>query len=187
MASYDQTYRIIVDGVPQTVTREEYNKHMNSLFPTANHTLPSNSIDTLYDGGDDKQTVLLAEDRVAYLGDANLTDEEIKIFSEAKAANPKYVAALLKSAKIIPQRVGKYSGKTDPYTNFKIMLSMLGLYFKHKYNIDIDMRDVFMFYRILKVARLIVSGSKDFADDSAVDGRVDEINYGAIDLGDMLE
>ncbi len=116
---------------------------------------------------------------------SNITKEEMQVLEAAKAANSKYFDALIDAAGVMKNRRDKYSG-SDPYDNFNILLTVMGIYFRNKYGIEIDLRDVFMYYHSQKFARLIVSGSKDFKDESGADTRRDGANYYLIDEGDMI-
>lgn len=98
--------------------------------------------------------------------DRKFETQVIDILSAVEEANPEYLKALLEAAAIIPGRRKKYSGATDPFTNFMLAADILG----------IPVEDVFMHYIGLKLARLRVS-TETFEDESPLDTLYDLANY----------
>jgi hypothetical protein len=90
----------------------------------------------------------------------------------AQEANPFWFGEVVEAARKMISRRAKYSGKTDPYTNFIIMARALGL----------RVSRVFVFYKIIKLARDLV-GAGDFEDESAIDTDHDEGNYAFLSAG----
>ncbi len=101
-----------------------------------------------------------------------LTAEERAALAGAKEANEHWFGVLVDAAEVMMERRKKYSGKTDPYTNFIIMARALGT----------RVTAVFNFYKIIKLARSLVD-SGDFADESLIDTDIDEGNYAYLSGG----
>ncbi len=97
---------------------------------------------------------------------------EIKALEGAKESNEHWFSVLVDAAGVMSERRKKYSGKTDPYTNFIIMARALGT----------RVTGVFNFYKIIKLARSLVD-SGDFADESMFDTDLDEGNYAYLSAG----
>ncbi len=97
---------------------------------------------------------------------------ELKALEGAKESNEHWFSVLIDAASIMSERRKKYSGKTDPYTNFIIMARALGT----------RVTGVFNFYKIIKLARSLVD-SGDFADESMIDTDIDEGNYAYLSGG----
>ncbi len=102
----------------------------------------------------------------------SLGARELKALEGAKESNEHWFSVLVDAAGVMSERRKKYSGKTDPYTNFIIMARALGT----------RVTGVFNFYKIIKLARSLVD-SGDFADESMIDTDLDEGNYAYLSAG----
>jgi hypothetical protein len=110
--------------------------------------------------------------------DYDFSDLELQILREARLANKWYFDAMLRAMKIMPQRRAKYSGNDDPFTNFYILEFLLKFIIP-----QINYHITHLIYILLKTARLIVSGGKNFDDESSASTLEDVINYAALYLG----
>lgn len=105
-----------------------------------------------------------------------LTEEEIRILSEAKESNKHWFHAVCEAGNKMVERRAKYAGQNHPYFNFVDMA----------YRNDTDMFEVFKNYVNIKVSRLSAS-NKDFDDERVSDTFLDIGNYGFLALGWMLD
>ena len=101
---------------------------------------------------------------------------EQKVILEAKRSNGPWFDALMIAAQVQADRRAKYSGadfdEQDPYTNFIIVASIMG----------ITVRRVFRFYIAQKVARIMVSQT-DHDDERYQDTLTDLANYALLAAG----
>lgn len=137
-----------------------------------------------------------------------VTQEELTILRQAKAANPHWFKAIMYCASIMSSRRRKYSGDKHSYFNFFDMAKRTGLL----------IQQVFLFFVNIKLSRLGVGSIEDievlnsirlddgrkqltirlaatdeersdaeFTDDPKKDSWADTINYAALALGQMLD
>ena len=100
----------------------------------------------------------------------------LEVINEAKRSNGPWFDALMIAAQVQADRRAKYSGsdfeEQDPYTNFIIVASIMG----------ITVRRVFRFYIAQKVARIMVSQT-DHDDERYQDTLTDLANYALLAAG----
>ena len=100
----------------------------------------------------------------------------MQVINEAKRSNGPWFEALMIAAQVQADRRAKYSGadftEQDPYTNFIIVASIMG----------ITVRRVFRFYIAQKVARIMVSQT-DHDDERYQDTLTDLANYSLLAAG----
>ena len=100
----------------------------------------------------------------------------LDVINGAKLSNGPWFDALMIAAKVQADRRAKYSGadftEQDPYTNFIIVASIMG----------ITVRRVFRFYIAQKVARIMVSQT-DHDDERYQDTLTDLANYALLAAG----
>jgi hypothetical protein len=105
-----------------------------------------------------------------------LPENEARVLQQAKDSNPYWYKALLQASKIQAERRAKYSGEDfqedDPYTNFIIVASLMG----------ISVSRVFRFYLAQKIARLMVT-TGDYQDERYMDTLRDLGNYAFLAAG----
>lgn len=106
-----------------------------------------------------------------------MTEEEIRILTEAKEANPHWFSAVIHSAEIMIQRRKKYAGANHPYWNFVDMA------YRNREPIE----KVFRNYINIKASRLTASIDEDFEDEKVLDTFLDVGNYGLIAAGWFLD
>ena len=100
----------------------------------------------------------------------------LDVITEAKRSNSPWFDAFMIAAQVQADRRAKYSGadfvQQDPYTNFIIVASIMG----------ITVRRVFRFYIAQKLARIMVSQT-DHDDERYQDTLTDLANYALLAAG----
>lgn len=122
-----------------------------------------------------------SKEQLLDLIDNDLSTMELEAILAAHEANLYAFRLKIKAWYILAERRKKYSGdpqgddKKDPYTNFKIVHGIM------KYIIPgLTMEQVILFYVAIKIARLMITINKDFADESVIDTVIDLSNYSDI-------
>lgn len=105
-----------------------------------------------------------------------VTDKELELVEQVKAANPWYWRALVEAMSIMPERRANYSPNADPHENFRVSADILKHYGKfQRAGITITAQDVAFMYKALKLARVLTGGDSDY--EAERDGVRDDVNY----------
>lgn len=95
-----------------------------------------------------------------------------RTLARAKEANPWWFRAMMRAARVMSGRRKKYSGASDPFTNFVLTARAKG----------VAVQEVFRDYLTLKLARHMVD-TGDFSDEGATDTDLDMGNYAFLSAG----
>jgi len=98
---------------------------------------------------------------------------DLEILRDARMANPAWFEAIMLAAEIMATRRKKWSGKTNPYSNFIRWAQMN----------QAGVEQTFMWATTLKLTR---DQDAEAIDDSLIDNAVDGINYPALKAGWLL-
>lgn len=95
---------------------------------------------------------------------------DIEVLNDAQAANPHWTEAMMLAAAIMAERRRKWSGRTNPYTNF----------IKWAQAEHIPVERTFQMAQTLKMTR---DQEAEAQDDSLIDNGVDKANYALLETG----
>ena len=99
-----------------------------------------------------------------------LGNGDLEILELARQANPQWFEAIMLGATVMAERRKKWSGQTNPYTNFIRWAQMN----------NVSVNEVFMWATTLKLTR---DQSSEAVDDSLLDNKIDGVNYPALGAG----
>ncbi len=100
----------------------------------------------------------------------SITAGDLEILVGARAANSAWFDAIMVGAEIMSERRKKWSGKSNPYTNF----------IKWAQAEHVSVEQTFRWALSLKVTR---DQDSEAVDDSLLDNDIDKLNYSALGAG----
>jgi len=104
------------------------------------------------------------------MGTNTIANGDLQILEDARVANPAWFDAIMVGAEIMSERRKKWSGKSNPFTNF----------IKWAQAEHVPVEQVFRWALSLKVTR---DQDSEALDDSLLDNDIDKVNYSALAAG----
>lgn len=113
-----------------------------------------------------------------------LSQEDTEALQAARQSNPWWYRIVVQAAKVQADRKTKYTGKGDPFDNFRIVTAIMRACPKFADLWTVD--DTFLVLQALKMARQMVNAG-DFADERMADTLLDHGNYAFLQGGWRLQ